>query len=535
MKKDDGLRRLIIKDCTRAMLLNVIVYTIGDLLESFLVIYSSSVLGNFADAVFNLDLHSGLTNFWYLLIGILTNIFLVPLIGMGGEVTMFSNALRHDRYVMGRFLDKTYQSAMSIEPGEAQSRLEDDPTELRCSWVEMLEKLILTPVTLAYLLYNTLKISIPFTAVVFLISLIKLIVPIVVRRTQAKFDIQNREYRTSVRACEIEITQKPYLIKLYGLKNGVISRLDSLYQTFYKDVVCRSSKYNTISSSILSFLDPFCIVMILLIGALMVSKGSITAGFVAAMIGYFAVFNTVIGNIDHLIRNLPILNNNIERMKILYNDQEEINGGRIECVRRIEVRDVSFSYRDTPVFDHITFSVKKGEKVAIAGVNGSGKSTFMMILCGLLKGYNGSIKIDGKELKEISHNAWRDCFALITQEPYLFEGSVVESIRLGNLSATQADVLGIMEKLNIGYLADRMVSFQEKSLSGGEKQRISIARALLTQRDILLFDEPSNNLDSATVEWIGNFIEECPQTVIYVSHDIGLIRKSDKCIHLSGE
>ena len=143
MKKSDGLRKTIIKDCMKAMLPNTIVYTIGDLLESLLVVYSSSVLGNFADAVFNLDFQSGITNFWHLLISVLINILIIPLIGMGGEVTMFSNALCHDRYVMGRSLDKTYRSAMSIDAGKAQSRLEDDPTELRCDWVDIIEKSVL--------------------------------------------------------------------------------------------------------------------------------------------------------------------------------------------------------------------------------------------------------------------------------------------------------------------------------------------------------------------------------------------------------
>ena len=78
------------------------------------------------------------------------------------------------------------------------------------------------------------------------------------------------------------------------------------------------------------------------------------------------------------------------------------------------------------------------------------------------------------------------------------------------------------------------VTFNEQSLSGGEKQRISIARALIKNTDMLIFDEPSNNLDSKTIEWISHFIEKCTQTVIYVSHDTALIEKSDKLINLSG-
>ena len=229
-----------------------------------------------------------------------------------------------------------------------------------------------------------------------------------------------------------------------------------------------------------------------------------------------------------------MLHNGINRMKILYNDREELNGAHIRSVNAINAKAVSFKYRDKSVFENISFSVRKGEKVAITGANGSGKLTRTLILCGLLKEYQGSIQINSKELNEISPNAWRNCFAFVTQEPYLSEGGVIENIRLGNLAATDDDVLEVMEKLDIAYLAERMVTFNEQSLSGGEKQRISIARALIKNTDMLIFDEPSNNFDLKTIEWISHFIKKCTQTVIYISHDTALIEKSDKLIHLSG-
>ena len=128
-----------------------------------------------------------------------------------------------------------------------------------------------------------------------------------------------------------------------------------------------------------------------------------------------------------------MLHNDINRMKILYNDREELNGAHIRSLNAIDAKAVSFKYRDKSVFENISFSVRKGEKVAITGANGSGKSTLILILCGLLKEYQGSIQINSKELNEISPDAWRNCFAFVTQKPYLFEGSVIENIRLGNL------------------------------------------------------------------------------------------------------
>lgn len=532
MNKDNELKKLIKKDCRKAMFSTVVVYTVGDLLGALLTVYTADVLGHFADAVLNLDFQNGMSNFWVLLLCLLVDVFAVPLINMGGESVMLANALHHDRICMDRFLNKTYGNAMSIDAGEAQSRLEDDPIALRCNWVSIVEYSILIPITMAYLLHNSLQVSFIYTIVVLVVLMLKLIVPVAVKKTQAKFDVQNREYRTTVRSYETEITEKPHIVIIYGLKNAMIERLNTLYQIYYDKVVRKSSRYETFSKSILSFLDTFCVLVILFVGALLVSQGSITAGAVAAMVGYFAIYNTMIDNIGNIIKTLPIFQNDVSRMMVLYSDGEREYGENIDDISMIEAKDLAFSYGNEAVLDGLTFCVKKGDKVAVIGKNGSGKSTLIQILCGLFDNYEGNIRVSGKELKELAPETWRDQFAFVQQDPYLFEGSVAENIGIGNLAAKQEDIIEVMERLGIKYLIDRQVSFNEKGLSGGEKQRISIARALLKKSDLLIFDEPSNNLDIGTVEWISSFIKECRETVIFITHDEALIEKADKTICL---
>ena len=250
------------------------------------------------------------------------------------------------------------------------------------------------------------------------------------------------------------------------------------------------------------------------------------------MIGYFGIFNSIIDNVGSLIRSYPIVKDEIERMEILYIDEENNTGESVNNMSVIEATDISFSFDDKKIFNNISFSIEKGEKVAIVGANGSGKSTVLKLLCGLLKEYEGSIKINGKELNCISVDKWRDCFTFVTQDPYLFEGNVIENIGIGNSFADEAALDNVLERLGITYLADRDVLFNDKTLSGGEKQRISIARALLKGTDLIIFDEPSNNLDMNTIEWISKFIETCSETVIYISHDNDLIGKADKIIRL---
>lgn len=532
MEKNNPLRKLVKRDCRKAMLPTAIVYTVGDLLGSILTVYTAGILGSFADAVLNLDMEGGMNSFWLLLFCLAVNLFVVPLIGMIGEVIMFGNSLRHERYCVGRFLDKMYENVSAMEPGESQYRISDDPTDLRCDWVELVENLVIIPVTLVYLLYSSLRISVLFTVLTLSISALKLVVPAVTKKTLAKYKIKDKQYKTTLRAYEMEMTEKPHMIRLYGMKKAVIARLDRLYMEYFHKVVKKNSRYKTIADSILSMLDTVCVLLILFVGALMVSFGAITAGGVAAMVGYFGIYNTLISKIDSMIRTFPNYQNDIERVTELYSHEEKQEGESIGDACIVEAKDLGFCYAKQPVFRDVAFSVRKGDKFAITGANGSGKSTLILLLCGLLGNYTGSIKINGRELRALNPQAWRKHFAFVQQDPYLFEGSVMENIRIGNPAAGEEEIKAVMEKLGILYLADRIVAAHDRSLSGGEMQRISIARALLKGSSLLIFDEPSNNLDADTTKWIADFIRECEETVIFITHDQALKQVSDHVLCL---
>ena len=519
MKRMSNLNRLVYNDCREAMVPAVILYSINSILCGGLTIYTASILGQFADAVFKLNFSNGISSFLKLATSIGITVFVLPIASMFGELLMSKNSLRHDRLVYGRFLDKTYESIMKIDDGEVQYHLEKGTIDFRCYWVDLWVKFLSIPSTLLYLLYNALQISYLFTSIVFAISLIKLTVPMIVKKIQAKYDKQTREYKASVRAFETEITNKPHIVKLYGLSNSLIERLDNLYKKYYKTVISKSIKYSTIADGILSFLDTFCILVILFVGAIMVSNESLTTGAVAAMVGYFSVFNTVICNIDYLIRGIPIINNLSERMTVLYDDAEKKSGIEIKKMSTIKADNLSFSYDNKNVITHLNFSINNGEKTVIIGKNGSGKSTLIKLLCGLLKGYRGSLKINGYEFSELSIEKWREQIAYVEQDPYLFEGSVKENILLGNFDATEEIAIKIMDQLGIGYLTDKVISINKKELSGGEKQRVAIARALLKNTDLLILDEPSNNLDKDSITWLRDFVSKSDKTIIYITHD----------------
>ena len=302
-------KHLIYKDCIQAIALCNLFYTLSAVLGGVLTVYTAGVLGEFADAVFALDFAFGVSNLWKLLIALGLSILAVPLLYMAGEVTLFIGALKHDRLILSRFFDKSYEKAMEVEEGDVLQRLEDDPIDFRCYFSQVCVKLVTIPLTLVYLLHESLTVSILFTAVVFVVSFTKLIIPMAVKRLQAKYDNENRNYRARVRGAENEIIKSAHSVKMLGLTEALPERLDRLYQDYFKNVFTKSVRCNVLADQVLSFLDTFCVLVILFVGAILVSDGQISAGVVATMVGYFSALNTVIADTDYLIRKIPIIRN----------------------------------------------------------------------------------------------------------------------------------------------------------------------------------------------------------------------------------
>ncbi len=528
-----SVTHLVFKDCKKAMGGTVIVHIIEECLLGILSVYTAGILGKFADAVFLADFSLGLNHAVKLITALFITILIIPLIGLFGNFVMLKQALLHDRMILGRFFDKTYESIHMYDPGVLQNLLENDPCMLRIHWVLIIQNLEMIAVTSIYLFWNTFQISIGFTLIVFGISLLKLLVPFAVKKLEAKYDLQTREYKDALHACETDITQKPHLVKLFGLSSPLIQRIDEMYQQYFNNVFSKSTVCTAVADQISSFLNTFCIVLILLIGAIFTANGAITAGAAAAMVGYFSVFQNIMEKASYVIRYTPIANQVAKRMTLFYEEPEDLSGIAITDFSDIKANSLSFSYDSKPVFSNMSFHIRKGSKTAVCGTNGSGKSTLLQILCGLQKQYQGSLKINGTELSKLSIDNWRTQFAYATQDPHLFTGTVRENIQLGNVHASPQQINELMTELGILHLADRQVSLNQNDLSGGEKQKISLARALLKNAPFLILDEPNNNLDEEMQKWLTDFIAGTSKTVLFISHQNQLMAAADRVINFT--
>lgn len=534
MNDKKHIHRKIYADCIRATAVPVLLYGLQEVLEGLLTVRTAGILGQFADAVFRLDFAFGQANLWKLLVCIAATVLLIPFINVFSNIFMIKYALLHDRMVLGRFLDKEYAAVLACDAGDLQHRLEWEPTDLRCNFVNIVTDLAKAAVTLSYLLYSALAVSPLYTAIVFAVSMVKLTVPIAVRKLEKKYDMETREYQSKVRSFEEEMIRQPHVVKQYGLADALTGRLDRAYRMYFDGVQRKSIRCGRIAGGISAFLETFCTFAVLLSGAVLTANGRITPGTVAAMVGYFGVFGSVIGTFGTVIRTFPKMKNNAERMEIFYERGERTGGAEPADVRGLRAENLSFAYEtgSRPVLDGVEFELDLRGKTAVCGTNGSGKSTLIGVLCGLLSPYGGKLCADGTDLAEISPDAWRKRIAYVPQEAYLFAGTVRENVRLGRPSAPDAEVDAVMTELGIAHLADRTVTAGTDTLSGGEKQKISIARALLKDAPVMILDEPGNNLDAETVGWLKKFLAETEKGVIYITHDTETERLADAVIRM---
>lgn len=323
----------------------------------------------------------------------------------------------------------------------------------------------------------------------------------------------------------------------------------------YSDTRKRATKLSSILVGINTFFDMICALVFLIIAIYFVDNGIASLSSVAAIYTLYGSFSY---NFLELGKYLPELMNCIARAQILfaYLDSEEEKGimefnmsaneeetGEYESA--VELINVKFGYgvaqRDNLIYDHVNIKIPYGSSTAIVGKSGCGKSTMFKLLLGFYKPQGGEIKVLGKTLTDKSLFRIRNQYAYVPQNPYLFRLSVLENIRLGNMSATDEQVIGAAKLANAhnfimnlpnGY--NTVLNSGGCNLSGGERQRIAIARAFVKKAPILLMDEATASLDNANDSLIQDAVKRLVQnsTALVIAHRPATIEACDNVIEM---
>ncbi len=325
------------------------------------------------------------------------------------------------------------------------------------------------------------------------------------------------------------------------------------YRTTMKKVVSRSMSYArgraVFSVFIISILFG-ALFFIVWQGAYMVSTGSITAGQLVAFVSYTAIIGGAIAGLGSFYAEILGAIGATERiMEILREEPEQenlhphknlITDGRIHGAIRFD--GIRFRYPSRPdieVLKDLSFTINPGERIALVGQSGAGKSTVMQLLLRFYTGYEGNISLDGKNIQDYDLAYYRSNMAIVPQEVMLFGGSIRENILYGKPDATEEEVIEAAKKANaLDFIRsfpeglDTLVGERGIKLSGGQKQRIAIARAILKDPVILLLDEATSSLDAESEKNVQDALNNLMEgrTSLIIAHRLATVREANKIL-----
>ena len=308
----------------------------------------------------------------------------------------------------------------------------------------------------------------------------------------------------------------------------------------------RLNKTWSLFSPSVSFLTELGLLVVWGFGIWLIADGKISVGTLTASIAYISRFY---GRLDSMSRIVSVTQKSASAAKRIFDILDHVssvpeptNPVYLEKIEgRIELRDVGFRYGNRAVNRGINLTIEPGEMVGLVGHSGSGKSTLVNLICRFYDVAEGSIRVDGVDIRSLPLSQYRSNIGLVLQEPFLFFGTIAENIAYGKPDASRSEIIAAARaahahefilRLPQGY--DSMVGERGQGLSGGERQRISIARALLIDPRILILDEATSSVDSETEKEIQRALENLVQgrTTIAIAHRLSTLHRADRLVVL---
>lgn len=330
------------------------------------------------------------------------------------------------------------------------------------------------------------------------------------------------------------------IIKAFNLQHYMVTRFDKAQDFFIKHKL-KSNSAEEHSHPMVETVGALGFSLVIILAYYRSKDSGLTAGEFMSFVGALALFMDPVRRYSKANTKLNQARAAGKRIFTLLQEPEEIDEGKVEFKEfqdKIEFKNVTFSYGKGDVIKDLSLVIKKGEKVALVGLSGSGKSTLVALLLRLYNIENGQILIDGKDLKEYSLSSLRDAFALVSQDIFLFNDSIRENLLAGESYPDEK----IHHALEVSYADEYIRNLPEGletqigdrglKLSGGQSQRLTIARAFLRDCPILLFDEATSALDNESEKVVQKALDKVAshKTVLAVAHRLSTIQNYDRIV-----
>ncbi|MCR1839720.1 ABC transporter ATP-binding protein [Murimonas intestini] len=425
--------------------------------------------------------------------------------------------------------------------GEVLSRVTNDVDTLQQSLNQSLTQLITSVTTLIGAFVMMLSINVWMTlAAVLILPVSMIIIGNVMKHSQKYFKDQQR-FLGEVNGQVEEVYSGHNVVKVFNKEEAVVDTFEKTNQKLYESA-WKSQFFSGIMMPVMQFVGNLGYVMVALLGGFLTIKGSIEVGDIQSFFQYIRNFTQPIQQIAQVTNMLQSTAAASERVfEFLEEEEEDQKSENPVSVEKIEgnvdFEHVSFGYNADQIIIHdFSAGVKQGQKVAIVGPTGAGKTTMVKLLMRFYDVNTGRILIDGHNIKDFNRGELRELFGMVLQDTWLFHGTIMENIRYGRLDATDEEVIAAAKAAHAhrfimsqpgGY---NMVLDEETSnISQGQKQLLTIARAILADNKILILDEATSSVDTRTEIQIQKAMDNLMKgrTSFVIAHRLSTIRDAD--------
>lgn len=425
--------------------------------------------------------------------------------------------------------------------GDVLSRVTNDVDTVSQSLNQSMSQIITSVTTLIGVLIMMISISWQMTITAILILPISMVLIIIIMKKSQKYFKAQQDSLGRVNGQIEEVYGGHNIMKAFNAEERAVAEFGKFNNELY-DSAWKSQFFSGMMMPIMMFIGNLGYVAVSILGGWLAALQIIKVGDILAFIQYIRNFTQPVTQVAQISNILQSTIAAAERVFEFLEEEEESKGAEIpmklENVEgRVTFEDVKFGYKeDKIIINDFSSDIKPGQKVAIVGPTGAGKTTIVKLLMQFYNLNEGRILIDGNDMKDFTKEDIRDKFGMVLQDTWLFSGTIMENIRYGRLDATDDEVISaakaahahrFITTLTDGY--NMVINEEASNISQGQKQLLTIARAILSDPKILILDEATSSVDTRTEILIQKAMENLMEgkTAFIIAHRLSTIRDAD--------
>lgn len=438
-----------------------------------------------------------------------------------------------NRLPLKYFDSKTY--------GEVLSRITNDVDTVGRTLNQSLSQILTSVVMIIGIIAMMLSISATLTVVIVLILPVSFIlIRFIMKRSQPHF-VKHQQYLSEINGHVEEMYAGHLVMRVFNGEQSSIDKFNKINDRLYKSA-WKSQFSSGVMPPLMSFVGNLGYVGVAVAGGWLAINGKIKIGDIQAFIQYVQQFNQPIiqtANIANVMQSAAAA---AERVFEFIGEDEDSSEENIKKVPanikgKVEFKDVVFGYNeDKIVIDHLSVDIKAGQRVAIVGPTGAGKTTLVNLLMRFYDVKSGYIKIDGVDIREYKRSDVRKMFGMVLQDTWLFNGTIRDNILYSNPKASEKDMIEAAKQANVDHFVhslpkgyDMVLNEEANNISQGEKQLLTIARAMIAHTPMLILDEATSSVDTRTEILIQKAMDKLMEgkTSFVIAHRLSTIRDAD--------